>query len=446
MVSKRRTRKHPGVTLVRPNAARRTGWRIRFKDPDSGAVVWKSLDPALKTMEARIEFAVRKSEALARRRLELEGGAPALKRTDLEDAVAAYLTSADLKSERTRALYKDATDRFLEWAKPRRIRETTDVTSARLAAFREHLASQPLQVIQAGGVRGEHRVTNRKPSPHTINWRLRVVRAMANHWRGHGLAPLTKDTISDSLRSLKAPKRKPSFLEAAEIRRLLEACMRHDAEVHDLTRAEAARGLKPGEGSTPRYQPVAPFAMFLLLSGCRIGEALGLDWSHVRLDTLGAGGKVVGTIKLPAELTKTDEERDVWLDVSPALHRLLSAMRLRGGGKGSVFGLSRGRAEAARKRLLAEYGAPSFAWQQLRRTTATYLVNATAIYGGANTFLAAKQLGHDPEVANKHYRGLHKGIPHNAATLEAAMQAEAQMAAIIDGIGARPRAVRAQAV
>jgi hypothetical protein len=114
--------------------------------------------------------------------------------------------------------------------------------------------------------------------------------------------------------------------------------------------------------------------------------------------------------------------------VSPALRTLLAAMRVKSGGKGSVFGIAEGAADAAAKRLRAEYGAPaSFGWQMLRRTCGTYLTNAPGIFGAASAYRSAKQLGHSVAVAEKHYLGLVRGIPTTARTLEAAMQIEQQV-------------------
>lgn len=85
------------------------------------------------------------------------------------------------------------------------------------------------------------------------------------------------------------------------------------------------------------------------------------------------------------ERHKTRIARTVGLEVSPALYKLLAALRLASGGRGSVFALPRGSAEAAAKRLRAEYGAPEgFTWQGLRRTCGTFLTNAPGIYA-ANT-------------------------------------------------------------
>ena len=133
------------------------------------------------------------------------------------------------------------------------------------------------------------------------------------------------------------------------------------------TRAE--HGGNAPEGSTPKYAPIAPLVLFVGLSGCRFGEAIDLTWDRVDLDALDASGKPVGEIYIDSS-SKTAKARTIGLEVSPALRKLLAAQRMKTGGKGSVFGLTPDEANAAMKRLKAEYGAPDAAgWQMLRRTT-----------------------------------------------------------------------------
>src|SRR5690348_11842053 len=75
MAKRIRGRRHPGVTLKRPDPERRIGWRAQYVDPDSGSTVRETVPAALTTAELREDWAVRKSKALALRRLELESGA-----------------------------------------------------------------------------------------------------------------------------------------------------------------------------------------------------------------------------------------------------------------------------------------------------------------------------------------------------------------------------------
>jgi len=101
-------------------------------------------------------------------------------------------------------------------------------------------------------------------------------------------------------------------------------------------------------------------------------------------------------------------------------------MKLASGGRGHVFGglepYTAAIVESTRRRLLKDYGAPPFDWQTLRSTCATYLTNAPGVFGAATVYLSAKQLGHSVAVAERHYLGVHRGIPRDARTLEDAMR------------------------
>jgi hypothetical protein len=114
-------------------------------------------------------------------------------------------------------------------------------------------------------------------------------------------------------------------------------------------------------------------------------------------------------------------------------------MHVRSGGKGRVFGVTPGEAQAAEKRLSREFGAPAGSgWQALRRTCGTFLVNGPGIFGAASAYRAARQLGHSVAVAGKPLPGVVRGIPRDARTLEAAMQIEEQVKRVIEAVGSRP--------
>jgi integrase len=268
------------------------------------------------------------------------------------------------------------------------------------------------------------------------------VKVLLNHWRALGLTPeLSKDTISDALKRLPVPREEAAFLRPRDISLLLKAALLHDRVVYAETREEHS-GMRP-KGTTPRYSPIAPLVMFLLLSGCRRGEALGLRWADVDLDAMDHQARRVGEIRLRAEATKTKHARVIGLEVSPALRRLLAALKLRATeGDVFVFG-GEGRythdlIESARARLMEEFEAPAFTWQVLRSSCATYLTNAPGIWGAATVFLSARQLGHSVAVAERHYLGVHRGIRREARTLEAAMEAEHAIKQVVDGVSRCP--------
>lgn len=166
---KRRGPKHPGVTLVRPNPARRIGWRARFVDPDTGRTVWKALDPSLTTEEARAAWAVRKSKALAQRRLELEGGAPRATGTALGAALDRYYRDHPALAETTRAIYKRATDKLATWAARVGLESADDLNGPRLVAFRAELVKEPLRKSAKGAKRGARQETPKLRSAESVN-------------------------------------------------------------------------------------------------------------------------------------------------------------------------------------------------------------------------------------------------------------------------------------
>jgi len=424
---------HPGVVLVlRKYADGTTSWRARYADPDTGVKVWETLEHTLSTHEARRVWAIRKAEALSRRRADLATGAPLRTRTPFDHALTAFWTSCKAQLRATTiATYRHGIVHFERWAKKTGVHLTEDLTSHRLRAFREHLIAGGKRKVLKGSKRGARVDTETLRNPVTINSYMKNTKALLNHWRALGLTPaVSKDAITDALKSLPVPREEADFLRPDSITALLRASLRHDRVVFAETRAEHA-GLRP-KGTTPRYSPIAPFVMFLLLSGCRRGEALNLRWLDLDLDATDHHGRRVGEIRLRAEATKTRHARTIGLEVSPALRRMLATLKLRAGeGDLFVFGGSerytQDLIEAARTRLMEEFEAPPFTWQVLRSSCATYLTNAPGIWGAATVFLSARQLGHSVAVAERHYLGVHRGIRRDARTLEAAMTAEAEV-------------------
>jgi integrase len=401
--------------------------------------VWETLEHALSTHEARRVWAIRKANALSARRAELATGARLRTRTAFDDALKSFWAScrAQLRAS-TIATYRHGIGLFERWVKKSGVQITEDLTPARLRAFREHLIAGGKRKVVKGGRRGARVDSDGRRHPVTINTYMTNVKVVLNHWRALGLTPeLSKDTISDALKRLPVPREEAEFLRPRDITLLLRAALRHDRVAYAETRREHA-GLRP-KGTTPRYSPIASLVMFLLLSGCRRGEALGLRWADVDLDAMDHHGRRVGEIRLRAEATKTKHARVIGLEVSPALRRLLAAMKLRAEeGDVFVFGgherYTHDLIEAARARLMEELGAPAFTWQVLRSSCATYLTNAPGIWGAATVFLSARQLGHSVAVAERHYLGVHRGIRHEARTLEAAMEAEGAAKQVVDGV------------
>ncbi len=445
MASKKakRGRKHPGVVLMKANEARRIGHRARYTNPDTGKAVFESLDRALTTLEQRERWAAQKSKELARRKLELEAGAVRATGTALNTAIKRYYDDHPQLRDRTREIYQTASDKLEAWAKGMRVRTADELTRGRLLAFRAELIREPKRVALKGKNigRGKRAPSALPRSPVTVNQELRSLRTVLGYVRDLDLLPmLSHDDLRRALKRLPVAADRIEFLTAVDCRRLLEATLRHDVATYAATREEHA-GLRAA-GTTLRYPSIAGFTFFVLLTGMRVGEALSLDWKQVDLEALDHEGRAVGEIHLGTAQTKTKHARTVGLDVSPALRKLLAAMKLASGGKGRVFALSRDEADSAAQRLQSTYGAPAFTWQTLRRTCGTFLTNAAGIFGAASAYRSARQLGHSVAVAEKVYLGVLRGVPRDARTLEAAMQIEDIAAQIAAQLGSAPRGVR----
>jgi integrase len=425
--------------LIKPDpAGRHPYWRARYDDPDSGKRVKVRIDPVLhSTADARRDWAIKKTRALSKRRDEIANGAPRATGESFTEAVDDYFAKHPHLRPGTRRGYRDTADKLVAWAAEVGVLKCDDVTRAKLHAFRDTLIIQPKRVAVSRGKRGQGRTTGKPRSPHTINSELRAVRTVLGYLvELDKLLKVTHDDLRRATKRLDAPDEPVEYLRPHDLQKLLDAAMRHDAETYEETRDEhAGRGKR---GTTLCYAPIAPFIAAVLLTGMRVGEVLALQWSKVDLEALDHDGVVVGEIRLKGADTKTRRPRTIGLEVSPALRLLLGALHLKNQSRGSsaetgrVFGLTRGTADAARKRLIVEYGAPkAFGWQILRQTCGTYLTNAYGIFGAASAYRSAKQLGHSVTIAEKHYVDLARGIPREARTLEAAMQIEGHLARLL---------------
>lgn len=437
----RRTRSpHPGVKLKKralPSGG--VSYRAHYLDPDLGREVAFTLPmPAARTAEARRQWAIAKSEQLARTRMDRNAGIrPPPQGEPIADAIDGFLSAATTRLRAsTLTVYSTAFSRLRDWAKAQRVMRTAELTKGRLVALREHLIQLPRSANRGGPRRTtrRQRTTTQHRSPTTVNGELRAIKTLVNHWRRSDLTPfLSSDDITDALPMLRVEREPPPYLRPPEVEALLRAALRHDAECFTLTREEH-HGLRAA-GSTVRHAPVAPFITFMLMAGCRFGEARALRWDAVDLDALDEQREATGRIQIHPETTKTKQARTVTLRETPALRRLLTAMHERASGE-LVFSGSEYSAHAlngARRRLMQQFDAPTFDWKLLRSTCATYLTNAPDIYGAASAYRSATRLGHHVVVATKHYLGV-INIPHGKKTLEAAMESEEAVNEVIASV------------
>jgi len=343
----------------------------------------------------------------------------------LADMVGRYFEGAARELRpKTLTTYRTATNRFLEWARINRVTTADTLSRKHLQELRAYLVALPKHTAASKARRGRKRATGEARSAVSVNRELRTLKTMLNHWRAGGELPqLDRDAITDCLKAMAAERSKPAHLKHAKIERVLRACLRHDAAVFVETREEHAG--RRAAGTTPRHLPIAPFAVFLLLTGCRRGEALRLRWADVDLDAVDDAGEVAGEFTIYAGEAKTKRERSVYLEVSPALRRMLASMKATATGERVFEGYTATLVDAARRRLISEYGAPRFDWQALRSTCATFLTNSPGIFGASvAVYKSARQLGHSVAVAERHYLGNIRGIQRDVTTLEAAMRIE----------------------
>jgi integrase len=397
-----------GVGICAPSG--KESWRVKFTDPDTGKVKFKTIPkPQRNSARGREDYAARLAGRLHRRRAEFEKGGAVRTGTSLPDAIERYYRVHDHR-EKTLAAYRGSTDALIYFAKRNRIDTVDDLNRRNLAVFVEQLRTKPKHRAAKRGKRGAQKATREKRSAYSINRDLRGARRVLGYLvKVHEITTLTRDDLAElfELQSVTHVKKRP--LKTKQIRTLLEACLRHDSDKFEATRGDVRNGTTH---TTGKHKPVTPIVLFTLLTACRKGEVLRLEWGDVDLDE--------ETVRI-SKLSKTHRERDIDLDVSPSVVSLLTALRLRSGGKGEVFNWTEGELKRAVERLQETYGAPTFSFQKLRVTCQSYLASAPGIYQGAAVYLTAARGGHSIAVAERHYLNALKRIPHEARTLEQAM-------------------------
>ena len=399
------------VWIISP--AGRHGWRVKWRDPDSPNRSLKRTIPAelARTKSGRERFRAAIDREIEDREIDLRRGATRKKGTAIADAIERYYAQADLADETS---YRLATSHLVEWHERAGVTSCDDVDAATLFRWREHL-------ISGKKINGERRAKA------TVDTRLRkAATALLYMHRARLLPKISRDEIAEALEKTKAREEEPptDYLEPAELRDLFAALERHDADTYGEVRAE--HGVKGTPGRPRRFEPLAPFFAFALLTGMRRQELLGLTWDRVHL----TGDAWIDVHK---GIAKGCRPRKVWLDVAPAARRLLATRKQQTTSKGRVWSFTGDEINQALKRLRTKYGAPvHFDLKILRRTAATYLTNAPSIYGSASPYKSAKQLGHTIPVADESYWEEVRGISPEARDLETALEINDEIAHVVD--------------
>ncbi len=418
---------HRGVVIKFRTVRGYELWLARWKDP----LTQRSKEVSLTglgrtTAESRREWAINKSEELSAQRAALASGRVIVTRTTVPNAVKLMVKAREQELKPgTLRIYEEATRPFTHWAKSAGLDCIEDLAAQNLTAFRDWFVPGKKKVNAKGeGIGRKKRVAGEgRRSPAQVNKIVRTLRTILNFWRKRGLTPkLTSDSIRDHLEFVKAPRPLPQFLRSNDIVKLLDAAKRHDEATFSYVRRGEARA-----DSNHHYPPIFPFVAAALLTGMRFSELANLKWSDVDLEA--------GEIRLEHTATKTGQGRSVGLRETPALAALLIRLSVQRDGTEYVFGtketagnnkvvqhsMTREIADAARKRLVRDFDAPAFSWQDLRRTCGTFLTCAPAVYGAASAFLSAKRLGHSVTVSERYYAGALTNIGADCDTLEKAM-------------------------
>lgn len=388
--SKRRAKDpYRGVRHIPPKPPKHPNHRLRYLDPDSGKERDYVLTPAeaenIEGVRERIWNELRDARFAQKRAIRdphVDVDRP------IKEAVDSFFSGRGATlAEGTQVGYRESADRFLEYCRIKGIRTVRHLSKAVLSGFVDWLVHLPKQVARKGGKKGEKRKKGTRVN-HTKNKDIRHVRAILNRLRKSDVIRLSRDDIADALEELRAEHHKKPFLRPEKIALLMKACRDYDAE-HE--------------------RPILPAILFLLLTGCRVEEAVLVEWSMIEETS----------IELPANITKTKHARSVHLSVTPLLAKMLQHRKGRAGRLLEAYSVDI--IEGACRVLVNSYGAPKFTAQTLRRTCGTYLCCAPSIYGAAAPHMAAARLGHGIGVSQKNYVGVIE-ISRKAKTIEDAMQ------------------------
>lgn len=357
---------HPGVVIrpARPEQYQKA--QLRWTDPDSGKQKYETVPEALDKAAVRA-LCIRKSRELQARKDELERGAPRAVGGSIEDLVESYYRESTVR-ETTAKMYGYSTALLLAWGG---VKSGDELTLAKLRELRAWLTKLPGR------------------NAHTVNRDLRTLAAVLEHSRKAGRCPrLTSENIADGLERIKAPTNRKDYCH--EPAQVLQAALELDTDF-------------------------AAYVCVLLLTGMRANEAL-----HIRARSVDWAG---GRVRLEAHETKTARWRDVELGWTQGGKDVFEALVCGKPPDTKLFGDRTASYMREQRRKLPV----RFNFQELRRTTSTYLCSMPNV----GLWLAAKSLGHHPEVARKHYAGV---VRTTATTLEDALGIDKEVRAVVGAL------------
>jgi len=414
---RRKRRRTPGVTPIPPMPERgKLSWSLKWRDPSTRQWRYQVL-PGVTVERVADQFALRKSVELdaAKRAIEVNGRCAARLIADECDQYLREASRAARKGPRkgkpmspiTVARYTAALDGFKAWCESRGLKTLQHLTRDKLSEWSSSCLDRPTP-------NGRERLMS------TVNFELKPIRSMLLLARGKGrFESLDGEAIASALERYPEAKPEPKCLSVSAIRAVLRAVIERDSA---------------------RREHAGPAFALGLLGGLRRAETL-LTVGNVRLNEPGEYDSSATHAVLHVT-GKTGARVVELLPYSPLLLELLTALvagRADGERLHDLDYEQIGAESAALARLGGEL--EGFAFKTLRSTCASY-------QGPLAGDLKAKadRLGHRLAVAETYYLARPRGLPHLADSLDALMQCEPELRAIIDAVK-RPhgrRASRAQ--
>lgn len=394
---------HPGVTISSERGLIVLRWREELPGGRKGRrrkeVVKDAAGLPVLTRTAAEAHAVAKAKELQRDRVALKG----TDHTDESDPGASWdklrtehreQLRRKGKSERTIDVYDQAWLFVEAW--PSRPMLPKLLSLKALEDFAAFAAAKP------------HKDTGARLSPHYVALVLRHFKALLNFGRRRlKCVRLDAETVADGLTPPVRGTTEPVVLPTSKLKAILDAAATRDVEI---------------DGSE-----VFPLLVFLMLTGCRRGEAERLRWSPSKPSARESWPDFDGG-RLLVYAGKTSRQRVVPFDNRPVLREMLLALRERvdvdakpfvfGGARPLAIsrrgktGDERGRSLKAALYDVREATGADWALKDLRSTTASFLANSQ-LYG-SDLYSLAGQLGHDYAVLVKHYAG-HFTLPPRQA-------------------------------
>lgn len=298
-------------------------------------------------------------------------------------------------SAKTHELLSRSVNMFIDWlaARKRQALTTGELDANTLTEFFDHVATQTTKL-------GNKAIRRRAATINQYRRNLRTALRWANNLRPRRFHDF--DALNDAFRPTRADADPPHAFSPETLRGFLKVALEREDPNRVVTivrlkgrKQERFQQTAPADAATP----VSRLFLLVTLTGCRVGEALGLKWNDVDLNR--------GRLTIRAQ--KTGRTRVFPLvgalegEVAPTFLQLLRQWRLQAGEREYVLphtGLAAPFFPKSGWHLtnLANEG-PRVGPQTLRQNFTSYAASL-----GIPATVAALWQGHGAAVAEKHYR------------------------------------------